>query len=481
MQKRPFRRARFSVESDCDNAPVSVRLPRTDAWLLASFGALAVLLGLLAGFDGRLAIAGAVAVAFGFVALADLSIGLALFTFLGFLVVVPNFVGQTLSVVKLAALPLLVSWLAIVTRENSSNKMFATVHPAVTLGMLVFVAWAGISYVWAEDPSVVLTSTFRYALAMILVFIVFTAVQRERDVKLVAAAMVLGSVGAAVYGLLNPAQAEYGQLSRLSGALGNPNELATALVLGIGLSGGLFATSKTAVGRSATATGGAIAMIALLLTGSRGGLIALAVMLIAAIALSSGKRLALTAVTLTLVLGGVGYVVMAAPEQSRERILHPGTGSGRTAIWTVGTRMSSENPVKGVGAGNFPVSSIHYLLRPGTLPDDSFIADTPKVAENTYLEVAAELGIPAAALFVFLLQFGLGCAIVSIGRFQRIGETNLQHLATAISVSLIGLLTTDLFASEEYARELWLLIGLGPALLAMAKRLEQQSPARIEE
>ena len=48
-------------------------------------------------------------------------------------------------------------------------------------------------------------------------------------------------------------------------------------------------------------------------------------------------------------------------------------------------------------------------------------------------------------------------------------------LATAIVVSLIGLLAADLFASEQYARDLWLLLGLGPALLAIAKRMEAEA------
>jgi O-antigen ligase len=457
---------------------VSIGAPRSDFLLLGACGLLAVLAGLLAGIDGRLAIAAALGIAFAYVAVTDLALGLALFTFLGFVVVVPNFAGETLSIIKLAAVPLLLSWLALVSREGSSQRTFVGVHPAISLVMLLFIAWATLSYVWAEDQNVVLTSVFRYGLAVALVFVVFTAVQKERDVTLIVSAMVLGAVCAAAYGFLNPAATGVtGTEDRLAGTLGNANELAAALVLGVGLSGGLVAIAKTPLVRLLAIGAGGVCLIAIPLTGSRGGLVALGAMLIAAVVLARGRRLALTVVTLIVVLGMVGYLATAAPQGSRERFLNPGSGSGRIDIWTVGGRMVSANPVTGVGAGNFAVSSIHYLLRPGSLPNDQYIINDPKVAHNMYLEVLAELGPPGAILFLIVIIFGLGCSIAALSIFRRSGQRGMQGMTTSIAVSLIGLLAADVFASQEYARELWLLLGLGPALLAMAKRMEPDTAA----
>jgi O-antigen ligase len=213
-------------------------------------------------------------------------------------------------------------------------------------------------------------------------------------------------------------------------------------------------------------------VIAILLTGSRGGLIALGATLIAAVALTQRRRFAMIVIALTLALIAIGYVTTAAPERTRERILNPGSGSGRVDIWTVGGRMVSANPISGVGAGNFEVASIHYLLEPGSLPDDEFIVDTPQVAHNTYLEVVAELGFPGAILFLSLIVFGLGCLLSALSRFRALEERRLQALTTAIAISLVGLLVADVFLSDAYSRTLWLLVGLGPALLAIAKRME---------
>jgi O-antigen ligase len=134
--------------------------------------------------------------------------------------------------------------------------------------------------------------------------------------------------------------------------------------------------------------------------------------------------------------------------------------------------MVSAHPIRGVGAGNFQVSSIHYLLRPGSLPNDQYIADTPQVAHNTYLGVLAELGFTGAILFLAIILFGLSCMLAALARFRALQKRQLQALTTAVAVSLIGLLAAYFFLSDEYSRPLWVLVGLGPPLLAMAKRME---------
>jgi hypothetical protein len=36
-------------------------------------------------------------------------------------------------------------------------------------------------------------------------------------------------------------------------------------------------------------------------------------------------------------------------------------------------------------------------------------------------------------------------------------------------IATIGLLATQFFASEQYSKQLWLLLAMGPALLALAR------------
>ena len=81
----------------------------------------------------------------------------------------------------------------------------------------------------------------------------------------------------------------------------------------------------------------------------------------------------------------VSWFAALAPEGAAERITHPERegGSGREDLWRVSWRIVEDHPIRGVGAGNFPVSSSHYLLRPGRTDQDKSIIDTPKVPHNS--------------------------------------------------------------------------------------------------
>jgi O-antigen ligase len=127
-------------------------------------------------------------------------------------------------------------------------------------------------------------------------------------------------------------------------------------------------------------------------------------------------------------------------------------------------------PIQGIGAGNFPVVSIHYLLEPGALLRDDFIVSTPKVAHNTYLEVLAELGIVGLTLFLIVIVFAIGCAVRAARYAASLRDRQMDILARALVVALVALLAADFFISREYSKQLWLLLALCPALLAIAAR-----------
>jgi O-antigen ligase len=166
---------------------------------------------------------------------------------------------------------------------------------------------------------------------------------------------------------------------------------------------------------------------------------------------------------------GIGYYALAAPQESRDRITKLDGGTGRTDIWRIGGRMIEAQPVRGVGSGNFQLTSGHYLLeRPGAVKYDYFI-DKPKVAHNTYLHVLAELGLIGLGLFLAIIGFAVGCTYVAAKRFMEAGDRDMELLTRGLLLAIIGLLAADFFISAQYSKQLWLLLGLGPAMLAIAK------------
>jgi O-antigen ligase len=169
------------------------------------------------------------------------------------------------------------------------------------------------------------------------------------------------------------------------------------------------------------------------------------------------------------VLSSVVYFSAFATVDARNRVTELQGGTGRTDIWKVGWRMVEAEPLRGVGAGNFEVSSIHYLLAPGALIRDDFIIDEPKVAHNTYLNVLAELGVVGLALFMGVILFSLGCALRAIGFSVKAGDRQVEILSRAIVVVLMALLAADFFGSRQYSKQLWLLMALCPVLLEISR------------
>jgi O-antigen ligase len=165
------------------------------------------------------------------------------------------------------------------------------------------------------------------------------------------------------------------------------------------------------------------------------------------------------------------YFASFAGVDARDRITTVQGGSGRTDIWKIGWRMVEDKPVLGVGSGNFNVSSKHYLLiKPGAIERDEFIIDTPKVAHNSYLQVLAELGVVGLTLFLSIIGFSIACALRAARWFGRAGDIAMEVMARGSIIALVGILAADFFITEQYGKQLWLLLGLGPALYGVARR-----------
>ncbi len=259
-------------------------------------------------------------------------------------------------------------------------------------------------------------------------------------------------------------------LDRLGGTIADPNLLAAVLVVSFVLAVALAATTRSFAIRFSLAGAAALSLVSVFLTASRGGLVGLAAALVTAIVLARGRRAAALGGALVVVAVSVIYVGAFDPGAAHRYATADG-GNGRTDLWKVGWRMAEANPVRGVGAGNFRDASAHYVLtEPGKIADSEFIIDQPRFAHNVYLEVLAELGVIGLALFLALLGAAIGTGLKAARRFAERGESSMELLSRAVVVSLVALLAMDFFLSDQFSKQLWLLLALCPALLAIASR-----------
>jgi O-antigen ligase len=432
------------------------------------------ILGVVAGINPAFAILGSIAAAYVLITFADLSAGLAAFVFVSFLEVL-SVGGLAESLAKLLGLVLALSWLALVaTRSDATTDLFSA-HPVAAFGLITLVCWSALSTVWAGDAGDALSAASRLLLNAILYVIAYTAVDNRKAARRVIIAFVLGAVAAAAYGLVvSPASPD--EAGRLASGTLDPNYLATVLVGGMFLSLGLAAGSKRGTGASLLGLLAAgFCLMSLFLTASRGGLIALIFAMLAAIAFGGRWRGFVAVIAVVLAAGGYIYFTALAPQSARDRITEvtqgeAGKQEGRATIWKVGWRMFEANPVQGVGAGNFPKAALKYVVRPGQAPRSDRLISEPAVAHNTYLSVLAELGLVGGGLFFALILFSVGSVAVAAHRFRDLGDMQMEVLCRGLFAGVIGVLAADFFLTAESSKELWLLLGLGPAMLAIAKK-----------
>ena len=246
---------------------------------------IALCVGVAAGIQPRLGVAAALGVTFAAAVIADLTVGLFLFTILSFLEVV-NAGSGAVSFIKVAGLILFLSWFAAqATRSRREARSLLASSPVITMAVVGFVSWSAISVAWAESSGTAIGSTSRFVLDALLFPIVFGAIRRREHFQWIVAAFVIGAVMSAVIGLLESGGA------RLAGGIGDPDGEAALLAAALMLDVGLIATLPRGSAAKSLAVLGALIMgLGLLDTGSRGGFVALAAVLVAGVLLGGRWR-----------------------------------------------------------------------------------------------------------------------------------------------------------------------------------------------
>jgi O-antigen ligase len=372
----------------------------------------------------------------------------------------------------LARVLLGLAWLAAIAGQDRRRLEAISENRWTLLTLTMFVGWAALTIVWAEDPGEALTAAYQYAVSAVLFLVVLVAVRTRHDLRWILGALLSGAVIAAAVGVVDPpAEASEG---RLTSTILDPNVLAASLVAGAALAWGVFALSRSGPARLLAVLAGCACGTSVLFTGSRGGLLAALITLLAAVALAGGRRLRIAAAAILLITTCAVFFAAFAPDELSERLTQPTRGEeriqeGRTTIWQVAWRGFEDKPVTGLGAGNFRVSSKRYVLEPGVLARTDEVIEKPAVVHNAHLEVLTELGLIGALLYAVLVGCSLGSLILAASRFRQTGDETMRTVALSLSLALIAMLAANFFFSDQYGKELWVLLGLGPAMLTLVR------------
>jgi O-antigen ligase len=208
----------------------------------------------------------------------------------------------------------------------------------------------------------------------------------------------------------------------------------------------------------------AITSIAFLMAASRGGFVGLAIGLLF-LMFRSGKGVR----TVLLIGLVIAPLLVLVPNTSIQRIFHPGTGDdeavdARHITWAAGLRMVEAHPIGGVGLGQFRNLVLNYEAT----------NDKPvrSLAHNTYIEAAAELGIPGLLAYLALIWSGFR----ALSRAARLKEQPMLHeVAIGLQAAMIAATVCAIFVSASWFRFLWI-VQLLPACLPT---IEQSLDRRV--
>ena len=443
------------------------------------------LLGLIAGIQPQFALAAILAAAFVPIVFAWPLVGLCTLVFLSFLESFSGITGS-FSLTKVVGVLLVLAWVGTVATASPAERARYSLiarEPLLAAALVLFVAWAGMSLVWAERPASGADAVSRFALNFVLFPITLAAVRKPRHIVVLFAVFVAAALTSVAIGVLRAPAADPTGEGRLTGVGLNPNQLGALLIVAVVLAATLAMNRRwSPLMRFGALAAAAVAAINLYMTQSRGALVGLGLALVVApLVAGRGRRAGALVLVVATLVATIGWFAVVAPASAVERVTHPTTagGSGREDLWTVGLRMVDDHPLRGVGAGNFRVSSIDYLLRPGRTQRDEYIVDTPKVPHNIYLAVLSELGAVGLVLFGVILGSALRSALRAAQTFARRGEPTMELLARGLLISLVGYLAALFFSSQIYDKQLWLLLATAPAMLAIAERGVREDGRRV--
>jgi O-antigen ligase len=232
----------------------------------------------------------------------------------------------------------------------------------------------------------------------------------------------------------------------------------------------------------------AVIVAATLLTYSRGGMLALSVILVLALIAHRvdrrrmiGGAVALFALLLLLPASFTRrFVTIEQILPGSEETIHRDSSFEKRRLLTATAWVTfKNNPLLGVGAGNYTVWFDHYAEQVGSEArgyDDPGEAHYP---HNLYLEIAAETGLVGLIIFAVIVSVTLAHLRAANRALAEDGLNEAAAVAKAFELAVIGYLISSLFLHGHFQRYLWLMFGLAAALARLTPLVRAEKTVRM--
>jgi O-antigen ligase len=303
-------------------------------------------------------------------------------------------------------------------------------------------------------PSMSISSLISFAFLMVATRLLVTTDDRMRKTVRV---MILASTLASLW-----IYKEYflQHFDRPGGLEQDPNYEALTLVTGIPLAIWMARHETSRWWRQIGAGCSGLMGFAVVITESRAGLIALGVMALATLLFTRRKFRTLALFTVVaIIFVGLAPASLSQRFHSIKMSGTPSNGDEESArihfeLLRAGVKMIGSNPLFGVGLDQFKSVAPEYN------PNIFGIAGRSFVAHDTYIQVAAEGGLPTLALFMALI----GLALVNCSAVRRSADAALADLGLAMQLGLVAYGVAAASVTAEFVITLWLLVFLSQSL-----------------
>jgi len=368
----------------------------------------------------------------------------------------------------LAGMMILVAWFGLLAARRSRVAAAVVEQARTLIGVAALILWMLLSIAWAEEPPIGSDLFFAWLIAGLIMLVIPTVLTDRLYLRLAVAAFVVGAVASVALGLLGGA-VETAE-GRVVGGIGDANVLAAGIMPAILLAVALAVGARRVIVGATALIAVVVLAMGLVATASRGGFVAALVGAVAVLVLAKRHRAWAVAFLLCTIGAIAAWFSVDAEAWQRVSDLREGSGTGRVELWNVAWQMWQNNPLVGVGLEAFRDNASAYVRAIGPLEYSAFLTEQPKVVHNTYLELLAETGVVGLLLYVGVLTASLRCAWRAATIFERAGDLAMMALSRGTIAALVSMAAAIAFISGAADRRLWVLIALGPALLACARR-----------
>ena len=356
---------------------------------------------------------------------------------------------------------------------------WSTVTPLLSL----WTVWCSLGWATSEYPEAVSKGVEQLAKLSVITLVGVNALRTRAQVRAFSIFCVFAFL---IYpgrgSFLNWVTGAYTVFGRAlwNGVYGNPNDLAAVALLILGIAAGLVVTETDRRYKLAAAAASAFIAFDIFITQSRGALIALAVFVVVLLWRAPKQQRAKATAGVAVI---AALVIAFAPSSVWDRLSGlknvtsddlsqvdvEGSATQRLEIWKVARTIIAEHPLTGVGVDAYPLEHSRVAVRAEFLPTARGKRDT----HSTYLNVAAETGLPGLVLFgsIVVATFAYAERVRRrVARYDVAGAQQLLLLEAALGAYLLA----GLWGSFAKLNMLYLYLVL---LWCTAKSLEQRPAA----